>query len=196
MRTSPPLLAPIFRSNGQAAILAEILLTGETVSLPELIRRTGLTRTTVHREVTRLAEAGILLIETLGREWHISANPDNPVAEHIRAILAITFGPGPMLTEALERIEGVETAAVFGSFAARASGEPGPPPADIDVLVLGQPDVREVYAACRDIGDQVGRPVNATVMTGEEWRDAVEADAAFAVDVLSHPTLALIGDLH
>lgn len=189
------MLAPIFRSNGQAAILAEILLTGETVSLPELIRRIGLTRTTVHREVTRLAEAGILLIKTVGREWQISANAENPVVEHIRAILAITFGPGPMLTGALEQIEGVEAAAIFGSYAARASGVAGPPPADIDVLVLGTPDIREVYAACRDIEDQVGRPVNATVMSTGEWQDAVDSEAAFAVDVLSHPTLALIGDL-
>jgi DNA-binding Lrp family transcriptional regulator len=195
MRTKPPLLAPIFRSAGQAAILAEVLSEDGPVGLGRLAERTGLPRSTAHREVSRLAEAGLLLVETIGREWQIRSNPDSPLTAPVRQILAIAFGAVPLLSEHFASILGIEAAVVFGSFAARASGVPGHAPNDVDVLVIGDPDVRAVYAACREVGEVIARPVNATVMSRMEWSDAVERRSAFAVDVTSHPMLPLIGEL-
>jgi DNA-binding Lrp family transcriptional regulator len=186
-------MAPLFRTAGQAAILAEVLLPDTSVGLSELAERTGLPRSSAHREVKRLAEAGLLKVETVGREWQIKPNPDSPLTAPVRQILAVAFGPVPLLTKHLSAIDGVETAFVFGSFAARASGVPGPAPNDIDVLVIGEPDARAVYAACRAVSDEVARPVNATIMTSAEWDEAVQRKSAFAVDVSSHPTLPLIG---
>lgn len=161
----------------------------------ELARRAGLPKSSAHREVARLAEAGLLLVETVGREWQIRSNPDSPLTEPVRQILAVSFGPAPMLRERLAEIAGVERVVLFGSFAARSAGVPGPAPRDVDVLVLGDPDARAVYAVCRGIGEVVGRPVNATIMTPSEWSAALERNAAFAVDVTSHPTIPLIGEL-
>lgn len=194
MRTTAPLLAPLFRTAGQAAILAEVLLPGTSVGLSELAQRTGLPRSSAHREVKRLAEAGLLKVETIGREWQIAPNPDSPLTAPVRQILAVAFGPVPLLTEHLSAIDGIETAFVFGSFAARASGVAGPAPHDIDVLVIGDPDARAVYTACRAVSDEVGRPVNATIMSRAEWDEAVQRRSAFAVDVRSHPTLPVIGE--
>jgi DNA-binding Lrp family transcriptional regulator len=195
MRTRPPLVAPLFRSAGQAAILAEVLLTDAPISLGELASRTGLPRSSAYREVSRLADAGLLLVETVGREWQIRSNPDSPLTAPVRQILAVAFGPVPLLREHLSDIEGVEAAALFGSFAARATGVPGQAPHDIDVLVIGDADARVVYAACRAVGEVVGRQVNATIMSRNEWSAAVERRSAFAVDVTSHPTLPLMGEL-
>ncbi len=54
MRTEAPLLAPIFRSDGQARILSELLIGGGQLSVTELAARVGLAYPTVHREVGRL----------------------------------------------------------------------------------------------------------------------------------------------
>ncbi len=114
----------------------------------------------------------------------------------MRQILAVAFGPVPLLREHLSDIDEIEAASpVPGSFAARASGEPGRGTNDIDVLVIGDADARAVYAACRAVGEVVGREVNATIMSRNEWSAAVERRSAFAVDVMSHPTLPLIGEL-
>jgi hypothetical protein len=51
MRTEAPLLAPIFRSDGQARLLATLLLTGDELSLTDLAKRADLAYPTVHREV-------------------------------------------------------------------------------------------------------------------------------------------------
>ena len=60
MRTEAPLLAPIFRSDGQARLLAELLLTGDELSLTDLAERIDVAYATVHRETQRLLDAGIL----------------------------------------------------------------------------------------------------------------------------------------
>jgi hypothetical protein len=39
MRTEAPLLAPIFRSDGQARLLSTLLLTGEELSVIDLAKR-------------------------------------------------------------------------------------------------------------------------------------------------------------
>ena len=50
-RTAAPLLAPIFRSDGQARLLAALLLKGDELSITDLAERTDLAYPTVHREV-------------------------------------------------------------------------------------------------------------------------------------------------
>ena len=59
MRTEAPLLAPIFRSDGQARLLSTLLLTGDELSLTDLAERAGLAYPTAHREVGRLLDSGI-----------------------------------------------------------------------------------------------------------------------------------------
>lgn len=175
--------------------MAAVLLTGETIGLPGLADRTGLPRSSVHREVSRLADAGILRVETVGREWQVSENRDSPLIEPVRQILTVAFGPVPMLADGLASVPGVEVAVIFGSFAARALGVPGAAPNDIDLLVVGTSDVRDVYDLCRRVGEQVGRPVHATVMSEPEWVDAVAQDSAFAAEVTGNPWIPLIGEL-
>ncbi len=42
MRTEAPLLAPIFRSDGQARLLSTLLLTGDELSITDLAKQAGL----------------------------------------------------------------------------------------------------------------------------------------------------------
>lgn len=61
---------------------------------------------------------------------------------------------------------------IFGSWAARLTGEAGPPPSDIDVLVVGDHLVREdSYAAAERAEARLGRSVNPVVRSTEAWAD-------------------------
>ena len=65
-----------------------------------------------------------------------------------------------MLAGRLADLGGVEEAYLFGSWARRYEGEPGPPPGEIDVVVIGQPDVDAVYEARREASAILGQEVN------------------------------------
>ena len=99
MRTEAPLLAPIFRSDGQARLLSTVLLTGDELSLTDLAERAGLAYPTAHREVARLIDAGILSERHVGRTRLIRANGESPLVEPLREILTIVTGPVVILAE-------------------------------------------------------------------------------------------------
>ena len=109
----------------------------------------------------------------------------------MREILAVATRPVVMLAEELARIDGVESAFLYGSFAARMLGDAGPAPHDIDVMVLGEPDVDAVYEACTRVEAAVHRPVNPTILTPEEFA----APSAFLDNVRRGAAVAVIGEL-
>ena len=93
MRTEAPLLAPIFRSDGQARLLSTVLLTGDELSVTDLAERADLAYPTAHREVARLMDAGILSERHAGRTRLIRANDESPLVEPLREILTVVTGP-------------------------------------------------------------------------------------------------------
>lgn len=191
MRTQAPLLAPIFRSDGQARLLAALLLGDDELSLTDLAGRADLAYPTAHREVARLLQSGILIERPVGRTRLIRANPDSPLTSPLREILRVVAGPVAMLADELGRIEGIDAALVYGSFAARLLGVPGAPPSDIDVMVVGAPDLDSVHDACTTVEEAVHRPVNPTVLTCREFAE----ESGFLDDVRSGPVVPVLGEL-
>src|SRR5674476_1198376 len=76
-RTEPPLLAPVFRSEGQARLLAAVLLGGDELSITDLADRAEVAYPTAHREVARLLNAGILSERSVGKTRLITANNES-----------------------------------------------------------------------------------------------------------------------
>jgi DNA-binding transcriptional ArsR family regulator len=190
MREQPPLLAPIFRSDGQARLLSALLLTGDELSIREVSDRAGLAYGTAHGEITRLLSAGILRERKVGQARLISQNVDSPLVRPIRDILLVAGGPVALLADGLGAIEGIRRAFLYGSFAARSQNVDGAAPNDIDLMVIGDPDPAAVYEVCRGIERSVGRPINPTILTEAEFAE----DSGFLQSVRSHPTVAIIGE--
>ena len=191
MRTEAPLLAPIFRSDGQARLLSALMLDDEERSLTQLAEQTGLAYPSVHREAARLLQAGILVERQAGRTRLLRADPDSPLVDPLREILLITTGPVPLLKDELSRIDGIESAFLHGSFAARMRRVEGPAPNDIDLMVIGAPDPDAVYDACGRVEEIVHRPVNPTITTRSEF----DRDSGFHTRVRNSPTVPVLGEL-
>jgi DNA-binding transcriptional ArsR family regulator len=191
MRTGAPLLAPIFRSDGQARLLSALLLAGDELSLTDLAGRADLAYPTAHREVARLIDAGILTERQVGRTRLVRGNPESPLTAPLREILTVVSGPVVLLAEEFEHIDGIEFAFLYGSFASRLRGVDGPAPHDIDVMVVGTPDVEAVYEACTRVEGAVHRPVNPTILSPEE----LTAESGFLDTVRSGSIVPVVGDL-
>ena len=190
MRTEPPLVAPIFRSDGQARILSALYLNDDEFSLTDLSERTDLAYATVHREVERLLAAGLAAQQHVGRTRLIRGNPDSPLFHPLQQILLIATGPLPLLTREFRDIEGIEAAFLFGSFAARMRGVEGETANDIDVMIIGTPDPDAIYDACQRVEDSVHRPVNPVITTRQEFDD----DSGFHQQVRKSPVVSIVGD--
>lgn len=188
MRTQAPALLPIFRSELQARLLLRILTSDEGLSAADLARDLGEPEPTVFRETRRLLDSGLLRGKRIGRTLTLTAAEDNPATAPLRQLLVVTFGPSRLIGQALTGIAGIDEAYIHGSWAARFHGEPGGPPGDIDVLVVGWPDRRAVDAALGGLEAELGREVNVTYVSEERWRSA---DDAFISTVRSRPLVPL-----
>jgi DNA-binding Lrp family transcriptional regulator len=188
MRTDAPALMPIFRSQLQARLLLEVLTSAEPLTASQLARMLDAPDATVSREVRRLVEAGLVRGERVGRALRLHPAVDNPATAPLRQLLVVTFGPAMVLEKALAGIDGVQHAYVHGSWAARYQGEPGGPPGDIDLVLIGRPSRRVVDTALQDLEEELGREVNATYVSPERWQDD---DDPFIRTVRSRPLVAL-----
>ena len=176
MRTSAPALLPIFRSQHQAELLAWLYLRpGLEFTLAELTRLLGISPGTLHAEVERLVEAGLLTDRVVGRSRLVQANTSARTARALTELLTITFGPQVVIAEEFADLAGADQVVVYGSWARRHRGETGPEPADVDVMVIGTPDRDEVYDAAERSEQRLGITVNPTVRSATAWRD--ESDA-------------------
>ena len=171
-RAAPPLL-PILRSQTQARLLSALLLEPQrqwTVSA--LAQRAAVSQPTATREVQRLERAGLLVVSGNRSARNISVDTGSPYFSDLASLVLKAFGPVRVMAEELAEIDGVEEAWLFGSWARRYLGGAGASPADIDLLVVGRPDLDALAAATTRAGSTLGRPVGSTVLTREEWAAA------------------------
>jgi predicted nucleotidyltransferase len=176
---------PLFRSPEQERLLAELFVfADQPISLSELASRAGTSLGGTHKEVERLETSGLVRSMTVGRNRLIEADPSSPVYHELRGLLLKTLGPEPLLRAALEDLGGIHESFIYGSWADPTQRSP----ADIDVLVVGDPDIGAVYDAASVVEADVGRPVNITVRSPTEW---AQADGAFERAIKSGPRINL-----
>ena len=183
---------PIFRSRHQAALLAWLLLHPEhEYTLTDLAARLEVPLTTLRREAQRLVAAGILQDRTLGRARLLRANVTNRAAAPLTQLLQVTFGPQTVIGDEFA-LAGADKVVIFGSWAERYLGTPGPPPNDVDVLVVGVVDRADVYEAADRAQLRLGMQVNPVVRNPQQW--ASDADS-LVLQIKASPTVDVTPEL-
>lgn len=191
MRTAPPALLPLLRSQVQGDILATVYLAPEAeFSVTELAQRAGVSVKAAAHEVARLVDAGLLADRRVGNLRLVRRGPESPLTRPLTDLLAVTYGAVPVLSDALSGVAGVEAAYVYGSWAARYLGEAGPVPGDVDVLVVGTADLDVLDEVAREAGRRLGREVAVHRVSRAHWAKP-PANDAFLASVRTRPLVEL-----
>jgi hypothetical protein len=189
-----PTLLPLLRSQVQGDLLALLFLhPDEEFSLTEVARFVHATVAGVHHEVTRLVQAGLIVDRRVGNNRMVRADTSSLLARPLTDLLTVTYGPRSVLSDTLRDVRGVEAAYIYGSWAARYNGEPGPVPNDVDVLVIGTADIDDLEEVLRIAGQRLRREVNVRRVSAEQWEAARrgEAASAFLATVATSPLVSL-----
>lgn len=190
MREPAPAIFPVFRSRITAAVLARTYIGDGEYSVAELASVAGTDTGTMAREVRRMEAAGVVISRMVGRTKLVQANHAAPFYRALRDLVVIVLGPTEVLGAELAGLNGVNAAAIFGSWAARAAGEAGPSPADIDLLVIGRPDRDDLHDAVGRARSRLGRDINTVVLSPSRW---AAGDDPFITELRSRPMVALSG---
>jgi hypothetical protein len=189
MRTSSSPLLPLLRSRVQGDLLALVYLNpGEEYSITEVAHRIGASVKAVHQEVTRLVASGLLADRKLGTSRLVRSVQDSLLTRPMTDLLAVTYGPLPVLTRSLAGLDGVDQAFIYGSWAARYNGEPGPVPADVDVLVVGDVDPDDLDERARNAEAVLRREVNIRRLRPATWENQEDP---FVTTVRARPLVEL-----
>ncbi len=171
MSEPPPTLVPLFRSKHQLQILAEVFWGVGTMTGAELARRTSIPQQTVAREVARLERAGVLTTEQVGAAKIIHPAPDLPYGTSLKQLLAFAGGVIPVIARVFAGNPAISEVFIFGSWADRYRGKPGPPPNDIDVAVVSESLTRFDLAEERlAVENESGLAVNLFVFDADHER--------------------------
>jgi predicted nucleotidyltransferase len=157
----------------------------------ELIRLARGGTGAVHRQLQRLAAAGLVTVTRDGNQKYYQAEKDSPVFRELRGLIAKTVGVVEPLRSALAPLAGrIDRAFVFGSVAKGAERAGS----DIDLLVVTDDlAYADVYAALEAAERILGRTINPTVFTRAEWKRKRAQRDSFAARISRQPRLFVIG---
>jgi predicted nucleotidyltransferase len=186
----PPLL-PLFRSEMQVRLLALVLLQPERRwTLQGLADALAAPQSSVHRELRRAEAAGVIRRDDAARPYRFSAATDDGAYEPLSDLLRRSVGVESQLRASLDRPD-VHAAVIYGSW---VSGNRRPD-SDIDVLVVGDADLRELRRLVRPIGKATGRTIDLILMRDREFRGLLAERSSFVRHLMDAPVTSLVGEL-
>ncbi|HIF6626524.1 TPA: nucleotidyltransferase domain-containing protein [Serratia marcescens] len=186
-----PMLELLFSEYRRKVLSLLFIEAGRAFHVREIARRTATQAGTLHKELSRLAESGILLRQRQGNQICYQANADCLIFPELAAIFRKVCGPAECLRQTLAAFgEAIERAFIFGSV---ASGK-ATAASDIDVLIVGKLSFAEVIQAVYPLQATLGREINPKLYSPEAWRAALAENSAFIQDIMQKPQLWIAGD--
>lgn len=144
---------------------------------------------TIHRELIKLEKSGILESEPIGNLRFFCINKKNPLFAELKQIVFKTEGVKGRMEAELNRIKGISTAFIYGSFA--KGEEKGN--SDIDLFLVGNINEDELIKKISGLEGEFNREINYTIYTKEEFKKEIENKNSFILEVLKEPKIFLVG---
>lgn len=159
--------------------------------IKEILRLTGMGVATIKRELDRMLQAGILVMNKVGNQHHYQANPGCPIYKELREMVKKTFGVVDILNDGLSGIESqIDFAFVYGSV---AKGEETTG-SDIDLLIVTESlAYADVMNSLANAEQELGRPINPSIYTKEQIRKKLQEKNAFLTRLMEQPKLWIKG---
>lgn len=155
----------------------------------DLAQRLDVDPSNLSKELRHLENEGLFSSEISGRQKYFRLNRKYPLLAEVRRIVEKTIGTTPLLAEALGRIDGIQEAYLYGSFARNQQDVAS----DIDVIVIGNPKGDLLAESIRALERQLGREINYTVLSRKEFDSRRARKDAFLEDIWHNERLSLVG---
>jgi predicted nucleotidyltransferase len=185
-----PTLSALFSPTRQALLTVLFLRPEKSWYLSELAVHLGTRPSSLQREIDSLVRVGILEKRLDGRRSYIRANSECPVFEELHSLIQKTSGIVPTLQGAIRRFaRKIQWAFIYGSV---ARGEQSAS-SDVDLMLIGDITTMEMIPELRRLEKAVGRQVNPTIFTKDDFVKNVVQKNHFLWTVLRGKKIMLKG---
>lgn len=163
---------------------------GRSFHLNELLRLSGLSSASLQQELKRLAAAGVVLSTRQGNLRMFRANPASPLYPELVSLTRKTCGVEGVLAQALAPLSPkLAHAWIYGSVARQEDTSAS----DVDLMLVGaELTLAEVLQHLQPAEEALGRKVNPTCYTLQEFMRRRGEPDSFVNKVLAQPTISLL----
>jgi predicted nucleotidyltransferase len=165
--------------------------TDKTFYVRQIARHLDSSVGAVQRELEKLAKVGLIVRTSVGNQVFYQANQGSPIFAEMRTLLAKTVGVFELLRGALDPLsKDISVALVYGSVARQEETYAS----DVDLMIVGRVSLDHVLSLMPAVETSLGRQVNATVYSRDEFRSKLATGNHFLTSVVQGKKVFLIGD--
>lgn len=180
-----------FLKNGQGEILNLMFFNPDKrYYLAEVAKILGKESANYQRYIEKMISDGILCEERIGNMRFFWLNKDYQLYNEIKAMVSKTIGVEAQLREIIEKIDTIETAFIFGSFATDKFNSGS----DIDLFIIGEVNEDNFIEEITKLEMQISRDVNYHIYKKQELVEKF-ANNSFMNNVFSNKMILLKGNL-
>lgn len=156
----------------------------------QIQRLTGENFNNIRRELINLTEVGILKSIPRGNLKYFLINQSHPLYNDLKNIIYKTEGMGNVMRETLKPIKGIKSAFIYGSI----SKDKERRSSDVDLMIIGDVRVDEVYSRISEAEDKLKREINVDVVSPDEWKRRKQKKDSYVLDILKNKHIFILGD--
>jgi len=185
------MIKKLFGSETRIVLLREFLLHPESeFYLRQFCTLLGLLPRSVSLELANLEGIGLIIRRPAGKSIFYHANRDHVLFDDLQRIIIKTVGLADVVRKALEPFKAdIASAFIYGSFANGGFTAES----DVDLMIVGKVSSLLISGAMGVAGQQLGREINFSIFTEEEFIRRLKENDHFMKNVADKSKLFLVG---
>ncbi|MCL5411741.1 MAG: hypothetical protein M1150_03305 [Patescibacteria group bacterium] len=185
------MLTDLFLSKTRVKLLQTFLFpAGKIYYVRELVRLVGEEINAVRAELARMEKLGMVESETRANRKYYGFRKDYLYYDDLVRLVSKSTGLGGSIIKEKMKLGKIKYAMISGAFVKGKSLSSQ----DVDLLVVGNVVLPQLSAIVRSAENKVGREINYTVMTEEEFNFRKRRNDPFVLGILSKSRVMLLGD--
>ncbi|MCX6763196.1 MAG: nucleotidyltransferase domain-containing protein [Candidatus Moranbacteria bacterium] len=144
-------------------------------------------RGNLFRKLNELEKEGILKSEFQGNQKYFYLNKSYPLLEETQKIFEMQFGFERELKKIIEKIEGIQEAYIFGSYAKNSMQQES----DIDILLIGNHSVLEAKRLILPLQNEFKREINIVDLESDDFEKRKKSGDEFIKNIFSEKIIKI-----
>lgn len=162
----------------------------EMFYIRQLVRLTNEEINAVRQELNRMERLGMVKKENRGNRIYYWFNKEYSLYQEILSMVCKTIGLGGEIIKKKNKLGNIRYALISGRL---AKGLPSRPEG-VDLLVVGEVSPNSLAVMVREEESKIGREINYSIMTKEEFDFRKKRRDPFLLGILSDSKIMLIGE--
>lgn len=185
------MLKDLFISKTRVKLLTVFLANpGKILYIRELVRMVSEQINAVRAELSRMEKVGMLVSENRANRKFYGFRKDYVYFDELSRLVAKSAGLGGDIIKERGKLGKVKYALLSGGYIRRRPVGPS----DVDLLVVGNVVIPQLAQLVKKAENDVGREINYTVMSEEEFNFRKRRKDPFVTGILEKTRIVLIGD--